>query len=135
MMCGAYGMLCPTTAVNLAVVAHVSRWVYFIDAPDDLDKDVKKNRFNPFRPLASSREELLRDRWPEVEGFILKQRSALLPYIDAIPTTTLAGKMTRSILNDTIPEVTRRVLLGEKVNRLTSPHLRLIQAKGGIIFA
>ena len=27
---------------------HIGRWIYFIDAVDDLDKDIKKNNFNPF---------------------------------------------------------------------------------------
>ena len=28
---------------------HLGRWIYLIDAADDLEKDIKKDNFNPFR--------------------------------------------------------------------------------------
>ena len=30
---------------------HVGRWIYIVDAADDLDEDIKKQRFNPFKLL------------------------------------------------------------------------------------
>ena len=41
----------------------LGRWVYFIDALDDMEKDIKKNQFNPFvvkyhLSLESSPEEI-----------------------------------------------------------------------------
>ncbi len=32
---------------------HLGRWIYFIDAADDYEKDVKSNSFNPFRLIES----------------------------------------------------------------------------------
>lgn len=32
---------------------HVGRWIYIVDAMDDLDEDIKKNRFNAFERLYS----------------------------------------------------------------------------------
>jgi len=37
---------------------HIGRWVYFADAADDYEKDIKKGRFNPFR----NEESLPKDR-------------------------------------------------------------------------
>ena len=28
---------------------HIGRWIYFMDAADDLEKDIKHNSFNPFK--------------------------------------------------------------------------------------
>lgn len=30
---------------------HIGRWIYLIDAADDLEKDIKKHNFNPFKNL------------------------------------------------------------------------------------
>ena len=30
---------------------HIGRWIYIVDAADDLDEDIKKNRFNAFACL------------------------------------------------------------------------------------
>ena len=32
---------------------HIGRWIYLIDAADDLEKDIRKNNFNPFKNAAS----------------------------------------------------------------------------------
>ncbi len=32
---------------------HIGRWIYIVDAADDLDEDIKKNRFNAFERLYS----------------------------------------------------------------------------------
>lgn len=135
MMCGAYEILCKASDYKLAIIQLISKWIYFIDALDDLEKDIKRGSYNPLSFIAKTKNELIEHHWEIVEGFISSQRELLLPYSDALANNSLSNKIIRSIINDTIPEVTRRVLLNEPINTYTSVHLRLIQSKGGIIFA
>ena len=36
---------------------HIGRWIYLMDAADDLEKDIKKNNFNPFKSYEGDVEE------------------------------------------------------------------------------
>ncbi len=36
---------------------HIGRWIYLMDAADDLEKDIKKNNFNPFKAYEGDVEE------------------------------------------------------------------------------
>lgn len=38
---------------------HIGRWVYFADAADDYDEDLRKGRFNPFFPEKPAPEALV----------------------------------------------------------------------------
>ncbi|MCR5348423.1 MAG: DUF5685 family protein [Bacilli bacterium] len=54
---------------RVSVLASVARWLYVIDALDDLDKDIKSGQFNPLKSIASSGKELLlehQDYWDEL---------------------------------------------------------------------
>lgn len=57
------------TGERLLVLGSVARWIYLIDALDDLDKDIRKGQFNPFKPMAGSAKEFLtkrQDYWNEL---------------------------------------------------------------------
>ena len=135
MMRGAFEMLFESNDYKGAGAEHVSKWVYFIDAIDDLDADVKRHRYNPLASVATSRKDLIENHLDIVSSFIAAQSEAIKPYTVMIKSDEIASRMTRSIFSDTNPEVTKKVLLGQSVKNYTSPHLRLIQAREGIVFA
>ena len=135
MMCGAYELLFEKSEYKLAIARHVSKWIYFVDAIDDLDDDIKSGCYNPLSLVANSTEDLMIRHSEIIVNFVSTQREELLPYSNEIAGDSLANKMVRSILNDTIPKVTQKVLLKQKYNDYLSPHIRLIQAKEDVIFA
>ena len=44
----AYGLDGEKKRIAYEIGRHIGRWIYFADAVDDLEKDMKKGRFNPF---------------------------------------------------------------------------------------
>ena len=49
-------------AIFLQLGYFLGRWIYLIDAADDIEKDQKKNNFNPFV------KKLIREREKPLEG-------------------------------------------------------------------
>ena len=118
-----------------AVLRHVAEWIYFIDAIDDLDKDVKEGSYNPFLQIASSRDDLIVNHFDYVSEFIINQRKRLVPHIGHLDMGTQRGMVIINILNYSIPMVTRKILLGEKAFSHDNPYVKYIEGKGGIVFA
>ena len=50
-----YGLEGTDEKIMRNIGRHVGRWIYIIDAADDLDEDIKKNRFNAFAKLYGGR--------------------------------------------------------------------------------
>lgn len=61
---------------------HLGRWIYLIDAADDLEKDLKKGNFNPFKNAAS--EDLQAYQTAVLNQSLARAYSAysLIPFID-----------------------------------------------------
>lgn len=135
MMCGAYKMLFNKDDRVLVIAKYVSNWVYFIDAIDDLDKDIKDKSYNPFIGISKSKKDLIENHTEAISSFIVSQHDEIQPIVYAFSGNTMAEKLVFSILNDTIPKTTLEVLSGKKTHKFMSPHLKLLQAKEGIIFA
>ena len=135
MMCEAYKMLFNQSEHILVIAKYVSKWVYFIDAIDDLDKDIKDRSYNPFINVAKSKRDLIDNHTEVISTFIAAQHDELQPIVHLISGDTIVEKLVYSILNDTIPKTTLDVLSGKNRHKFTSPHLKLIQSKEGIIFA
>ena len=134
MMCGAYKMLFGESNYILAIARHVSKWVYFIDAIDDLDDDIRHGHYNPIANFANSSEDLLTNHTDVLVQFISSQREELLPFYSDLQNNSVSNMIIRSIINETIPSTTKDVLLKE-YGKSISAHVRYIQAKEGIIFA
>lgn len=118
-----------------AVLRHVAEWIYFIDAIDDLDKDIKEGSYNPFLQIASSHEDLIVNHFDYVTDFIVNQRERLVPHMDRLDMGTQRGMVLINVLNYSMPMVTRKILLGEKAFKLDNPYVKYIEGKGGIVFA
>ena len=46
-----YGLFGNEAKIMSNIGKHIGRWIYIIDAADDVDEDIKKNRFNAFARL------------------------------------------------------------------------------------
>ena len=119
------------TGEDKTLIRHVTRWIYFIDAIDDLDSDVKNDDFNPFKKYASSRYQLCKNHSLIVEDFISQQMKVLSPVLTSFVIDEDRCRVIMSILKDTIPTVTKRVLLGRKPYDRYPYLLRMLEQKGG----
>lgn len=62
---------------------HIGRWIYIVDACDDLDDDIKKQRFNPFIYLYDGRE-LTEEQKRDVANSLRLELAAAEPAFDLI---------------------------------------------------
>lgn len=127
----AVSMMYSCSEEDIAVMRHVTQWVYFIDALDDLDKDSIDGSFNPFKALAKTRNELLDKNAGYLEAFISKQMSTIKPVLSSYCEGTSRNWIIMSALTDTLPIITERVMMGEKPFRRNKFIARMLQAKGG----
>lgn len=90
---------------------HVGRWIYIVDAVDDLEEDVKKGRFNPFvclygeSPLTDAERHGISDA-------LRLELSAAEPAIDLLDFTEKRDieEIVKNILYLGMPEVADRIL-------------------------
>lgn len=79
----------------------LGRWVYLIDAADDLDEDTKAERYNPF--AGRSKEEIL----PALNASLAECIDAY----DLLPTRRFDGIL-RNVLEYGMPQVQRQAVTG-----------------------
>jgi len=99
-------------------VHEISRWLYFIDALDDYDEDLKRGRFNP---IAQPGISFSTYRLTHI-GEISQTLSDLYRHHSALCTGLEDGsresRILQSILTDSIPAITASVLTGSKLPTL-----------------
>lgn len=61
---------------------NLGKWIYLIDAYDDLEKDIKKNSFNPL--IRAFKKESIKEK---VEYMLICCASSCLEYLDKLPLT------------------------------------------------
>lgn len=94
---------------HLAVLAFskIAAWVYLIDALEDLPRDRKKQKPNPFSSLSDEESKKLADELLQKKELELDRHFALLPYVrDA--------HLIQNIICQGLPAERQRVLKGEK---------------------
>ena len=90
-------------------VRQIARWLYFIDALDDYDEDLKKHRFNPIATPERSCKVYLQTCYPQLQQML----QSLYAQYDSLCTQlqdTAEGRILISILKNSIPAVTATVL-------------------------
>jgi len=99
-------------AIAYAVGRHVGRWIYCIDAIDDLEKDIKKGRYNA---LIASYGKTLEDDEKLTLKCILRDESdsamAMLDLAD-INEDLRAYRIVKNILSEGMPRIASAVLDG-----------------------
>ena len=86
---------------------YVAKWLYFIDACDDLDKDIKTKSFNPLREYGS-KQNLFNKNFKFIDGHLNKILDGLVPTI----TDDINRQITNRIIFCGIPESTFKVMKG-----------------------
>lgn len=99
-------------------ITEISRWLYFIDALDDYDKDVKKNRFNPLVIPGVNYNEYVNLHTNEIQIIIsdlYKNFSTIISHFDFQDEET---RILVGLIQNTIPSVTSRILCGKRLPSL-----------------
>lgn len=88
----------------------LGRWIYLIDAIDDLDGDVDHGRWNPLGGLnRQAARDFAKDRLEQLE-LCLDQTAALLPYQQG-------SGLIENIVTRGLPDVRRQVLAGQPLRK------------------
>lgn len=90
---------------------HIGRWIYIVDACDDLGDDIKKDRFNPFIYLYG-KSELTEEQKRNIADSLKLELLASEPAFDLLnfnENTTIEG-IIRNIIYRGMPDVAERVL-------------------------
>lgn len=102
------GFSAPETA--RAYAREISRWLYFIDAMDDYDEDLKKGRFNPIAIPGLPYREYLLTQYPRVAAHLRSLYAGHASLLRQLDDGSAEGDILCSILKNSIPSVTSLIL-------------------------
>ena len=99
-------------AIAYSVGRHVGRWIYCIDALDDLADDTKKGRYNAF--IASYGNSLDEDEKLTLECLLRDESDSAMAMLDLadLNENSRAYRIVKNILTEGMPHVAREVLNG-----------------------
>ena len=125
-MLAARGIEFENYAIAYSVGRHVGRWIYCIDALDDLADDAKKGRYNAF--IASYGAELDENSKLTLECLLRDESDSAMAMLDLadVDESSRAYRIVKNILTEGMPRIARAVLDGsyrkprrEDVNKTT----------------
>lgn len=99
-------------------VREISRWLYFIDALDDYDEDLKKKRFNPLARPDKTFREFVSTEYTYIASLLEDLYAHHSQLLEQLDDGTTENDILISILKNTIPAVTGTVLNGNKLPAL-----------------
>lgn len=111
-----------------SIIHHVARWVYLIDAIDDLEDDLKEKRFNPYTGMASTKEELVTKHKTQLMDFAQVTTQQVKSSLQNWDATKLSSMLIGSVLNITIPNTSAQILANRKLRR-KKIYVRLIEGR------
>ena len=99
-------------AIAYSVGRHVGRWIYCIDALDDLADDAKKSRYNPF--IASYGDSLDESEKLTLECLLRDESDSAMAMLDLadVNESSRAYRIVKNILTEGMPRIARAVLDG-----------------------
>lgn len=111
-MLAARGIENENYAIASSVGRHVGRWIYCIDAIDDLADDAKKGRYNPF--IASYGTSLDKDEKLTLECLLRceSDSAAAMLELAELEESSRAFRIVKNILNIGMPHIAGSVLDG-----------------------
>ena len=95
--------------LKIEYVAYISKWLYFIDALDDIDDDIRKNRFSPFK-VYHSHKILVEQNYMVIDEFLSTINKQHLEKIYKGFSDSYEDIILKSFLENTIPLTTERIL-------------------------
>lgn len=97
----------------------ISRWIYYIDALDDYEKDFKEKKFNPLKKEdAPTFYEYLRLHMDTVLSDIRYLYEPIAEVLKIMPQNTMEDRLLTALLRDNIPYTTSRILSGKAFIKL-----------------
>ena len=99
-------------AIAYSIGRHVGRWIYCIDAIDDLDEDVKKGRYNSF--VSTYGTELDADVKLTLECLLRDESDSAMAMLDLadVDERSRAYRIVKNILTEGMPRIAHAVLEG-----------------------
>ena len=88
-----------TDEAKISVITYIAKILYFMDAVDDIDKDIKRNTYNDLKRFNSKREYTLKN-YSHLNDHLTELRSSLLPLDGKCLNTAVINR----ILDFGIPE-------------------------------
>ena len=113
-------------AIAYSVGRHIGRWIYCIDALDDLAEDAKKGRYNAF--IASYGNTLDADEKLTLECLLRDESDSAMAMLDLadVNESSRAYRIVKNILTEGMPRIARAVLGGtyrkprrEEINKIS----------------
>lgn len=95
---------------GLEYIRSIAGWLYFIDQLDDYDKDIKKNKYNALALPGINKEQYINRHITTISNYLKKLMSNFEKVKADMDIATTEYRILYSIINDTIPSVTFRVL-------------------------
>ncbi len=110
----ASGLTEERATLAMSIGKHIGRWIYIIDAADDFEEDVKRERYNPFACLYRDPDmkTLSRENREAIRFSLLYELSALecaFDLLDAEVNRDVRGILS-NILYEALPRETDRIL-------------------------
>lgn len=111
-MLAARGIEDENYAIAYSVGRHVGRWIYCIDALDDLAEDAKKGRYNAF--IASYGDSLDEDEKLTLECLLRDESDSAMAMLGLadVDESSRAYRIVKNILTEGMPRVANAVLDG-----------------------
>ena len=94
------------------IIKSISSWIYFIDALDDIEKDVKKGNYNPFKMFGNSLKEIVNNHFDEIAS-IYKKIMNIYPFVlkkDSLRDVFLMRMINYSLPYKTYSTIRRRAI-------------------------
>ena len=91
-------------------VREISRWLYYIDAMDDYDEDLKKHRFNPVAIPQLPYRDYLTTHYPQIRQHLRSLYASHSALAEQLQDNSAESEILRSILKNSIPSVTSLIL-------------------------
>jgi len=107
-----------SNTVNIAYIKAVSEWIYFIDALDDYEEDVKKGRFNPLIKNNDTHSNYINTNFTEVCRFIRHFYQKIRNVSNELPPSCIENELLKNLLHNTIPPMTATILNRSKLPKL-----------------
>lgn len=97
----------------------ISRWIYYIDALEDYERDWKERKFNPLKKEdASTFYDYIRLYMGTVWDDLQYLYEPIVKVLETMPKETVEERLLVSMLRDNIPYTTSRVLSGRGTGKI-----------------
>ena len=95
---------------NILYVKFISNWLYYIDALDDYDEDIKNNRFNPLVTENIDFKKYVNEYFVKIQQDINNIFSDFQLLKNNLNDSTVESKLMLTVICDTIPTITYNIL-------------------------